>query len=87
MSDNEVSEMWKAWRQHSQEKRRANRTNSPHLLTEAGIPFTVKNDGAHLIVDNRFDFWPGTGRWIKRDTGRKGFGVHSLINAIRKDRQ
>ena len=53
------------------------------LLTKKGIPFTTNNGGAHLIVDGRVDFWPGTGKWHFRNNGPKGHGVKNLIKALR----
>lgn len=83
MSD-ELSETYKALREHSQNKRANNREQSAEYLTKAEIPFTEKNGGAHLIVEGRncfIDFWPGTGKWITRN-GEKGFGVRNLVKYI-----
>lgn len=85
----EMGEMFNALRKERQEKRAENRKASPELLVEAGIPFEVKNDGAHLIVAERFDFWPGTGRFRSRtvEAGKtrhtEGRGVHNLIRMVK----
>lgn len=79
MSDD--SELWKAFHDAGKAKRASNREASARLLTEAGIPFESKNNGAHLIVEGRecyIDFWPGTGKWHSRN-GDKGFGVRNLL--------
>lgn len=84
MSDSDCVEVFRAMKEHSKAKRASNRENSQKFLIEAGIPFTEKNDGAHLIVEGHscfIDFWPGTGRWNSRD-GSKGFGVRNLIQHI-----
>lgn len=71
-----------------QERRAQNRERSARLLAEAGIPFTSHNGGAHLIVEGStcyIDFWPGTGKWIVRDSKTKGFGVRKLIALCNKE--
>jgi hypothetical protein len=51
------------------------------LLRDRDIPFVVKNGGAHIIVNGRIDFWPGTGLWIERG-GPRGRGVKDLLRHI-----
>jgi hypothetical protein len=78
----DVGDFWRDVNAARQEKRRSNRTGSPQLLTEAGIPFESKNGGAHLIVRANgavIDFWPGTGLWIVRGSTQRHGGVRSLI--------
>jgi hypothetical protein len=80
----ELGETYKALKEHSQEKRASNREQSAQYLTNAGIPFTSNNHGAHLIVEGKdcfIDFWPGTGKWISRNK-ETGFGVRNLVNFI-----
>lgn len=77
-------EVFQAMKDHSKNKRASNRENGPKFLTEAGIPFVEKNQGAHLIVEGGdcfIDYWPGTGRWASR-SGAKGFGVRNLVQHI-----
>jgi hypothetical protein len=57
----DMGEMFNDWRKAKQEKRASNRDASAQLLMAAGIGFESRNDGAHLIVAGRYDFWPGTG--------------------------
>ena len=78
------SEMWRAVRDQSQEKRANNREFSAKLLRDNSINFESKNNGAHLIIDNKVDFWPGTGKWIVRN-GRKGRGVKNLMKWIKEN--
>lgn len=55
-------------------------------LNRSGVPFVSKNFGAHLIVNGRYDFWPGTGYWKERGDGkRKGQGVATLLNELQND--
>ena len=76
--------MYEAIKKRSQEKRGSNREQSTNILTEKGVIFESKNNGAHLVIQGNscvIDFWPGTGRWITRQ-GTKGFGVFNLLNEI-----
>lgn len=87
MSD--MGEIFNAMREASKEKRANNRDRSTEMLVIAGIPFVSKNNGAHLIVDGRFDFWPGTGLWMERGGSvkrKKHRGIRSLISAIKAAR-
>lgn len=80
----DVGDDYKVMNETSKVKRADNRNSSPAYLEKHCIPFTVKNNGAHLIVEGSkgfIDFWPGTGKWIAR-SGKKGFGVKGLIMDI-----
>ena len=80
----DMGEMFNALKKERQAKRADNREKSAEYLTERGIPFVVKNDGSHLIVEGAecfIDFWPGTGKWNSR-CGKKGFGVRNLVAFI-----
>lgn len=73
-------------RADSKAKRASNREWSAAHLTEKGIKFDSRNDGAHLIVRHngkRADFWPGTGKWIIQAIPGKepqhGRGVRGLV--------
>ena len=85
MNDNEISdgEMWAAYHKERQAKRAGNREHATRRLREAGIPFTSHNDGAHLIVMEQFDLWPGTGKWKERGAEKYHRGVGGLIARIR----
>lgn len=82
MDDYDMGDMWRSVKAAGQAKRADNRKSSPQLLAEAGIAFTAKNDGAHLIVGG-FDFWPGTGLFMPRGGGKRRYGVRNLIKAVR----
>jgi hypothetical protein len=82
MSDDDMADDFRALREESQRRRQSNREQSPLALTAAGLQFTVHNDGAHLVVCARWDFWPGTGKWIDRKTKRGGRGVFQLIRMV-----
>lgn len=92
MNDDEtMGDYWRdvapAMKQESQERRARNRTSSASMLTQAGIAFESKNDGAHLIVTcgvRTYDFWPGTGLWKMRGSTQRRRGVRSLMNQIQR---
>lgn len=72
----------------SSERRARHRQSSPEMLRAAGIAFTTKNAGAHLIVTHNgrtVDFWPGTGLWhLRPHDGRERRGVRELIKHMRQ---
>lgn len=79
-------DIWRAHRQARAEKRAANRQSSAEILAAAGIAFTSKNFGAHLIVQHgseRIDAWPGTGLWRTRSKPQiEGRGVRQLLKLM-----
>ncbi|WP_443190969.1 hypothetical protein [Pseudomonas indica] len=73
-------------RAESKARRARNKENSPRILMQHGIEFSVHNDGAHLIVRHgelKADFWPATGFYKARVPGSKhGRGVFNLIKEL-----
>lgn len=89
--DDDDGTIWDAFKVRAQEqakKRASNRDSSPELLKKAEIPFTVHNNGAHLVIRNNdfwIDFWPGTGLWHARiPVDHHGRGVFNLIAFLDK---
>lgn len=80
----DMSETFKAMKEHSKEKRASNRDRSTEMLVLAGIPFVSKINGAHLIVAEKYDFWPGTGLWMERGKTKRNRGIHSLMVRLGK---
>jgi len=75
--------MWKEHRDYSQNKRANNRVKAQETLMKNGIKYESKNFGAHLIVqgkDGTYDFYPGTGLYISRNTKKKERGIFNLIS-------
>lgn len=73
------------WEAESAERRSKNRESSAAILTEHGVKFESKSTGVHLIVTHEgkvVDFWPGTGKYIVRGTGKSGRGVFNLIKLV-----
>lgn len=80
----DMGDDFNAMKKASQVKRADNREKSAQRLRDAGVPFVSKNAGAHLIVRDRVNFWPGTGLWADRETPEKGRGVRSLLDHLEK---
>lgn len=80
----EIGDAFAALREVSQIKRASNRENGARLLREAGIDYTSHNNHAHLVIRDRWDYWPGTGKWIDRRGGKHRRGVAGLLAAIAK---
>ena len=38
----------------------------------------------HFLIDDIFDYWPRTGLFIQRGTGKRGRGFKNLINRVEK---
>lgn len=84
----DLGDSFREMRKAGQDKREKNRFNSAKILKNNGIPFESKNYGAHLIVEGPecfIDFWPGTGRWKIRLSGKTGFGVINLLKYIKPE--
>ena len=89
----EQTEIFNEMKEAGMEKRRQNTITSTATLRSQGFAFEVKNGGAHIIIGTYgktykekidFDFWPSTGLFINRTTGKKGRGVFNLIRELRK---
>lgn len=83
--DDDMGAYWRDVKAAQQAERANRRECAPDLLESAGLKFESKNGDAHLIVTGlgrTVDFWPGTGRWIDRNSKRKGFGVRNVIDAL-----
>lgn len=94
MTDETMADYWRDVKpymvQESIRKRKANRESSTSLLKASSIEFESRNNGIHLIVrdaDDIYDFWPGTGLWVKRGETRKYRGVRKLICRITANRK
>lgn len=81
----DLSELYRAHREQSQARRARNRANSAAILQRHSVKFETRNDGAHLIVTHNgqtFDFWPGTGKFVRRGESRYRCGVFNLLRAL-----
>jgi len=81
----EDAEMYRAHRQQSRLRRARNRENSAAILQRHSVAFDSMNDGAHLIVTHAgavFDFWPGTGKYVRRGESGYRCGVFNLLRTL-----
>lgn len=77
----------KDWDKESQERRAEHRNNAPRILTLYEVPFQLHTE-AHLKVwssSDTYDFWPGTGKYTSRSTGKSGRGIFNLIRRVRRE--
>jgi hypothetical protein len=73
----------------SKAKRESNRVQGAIALMEAGVPYTVHNDGAHIVIPRQkpyatIDYWPGTGKWGARGWGYYKRGIRSLLAFLKE---
>ena len=79
--------------EESRLKKRKNQIQSSKILKENGIQFESKNNGVHVIIQDKTkgyaicDFWPSTGLYQFRlpfhgSGGTKGRGVFNLIKEL-----
>lgn len=81
--DSDIAALFAGKREASRVKRASNRERGEQHLADAKIPFVSKNNGAHLIIMDRINYWPGTGLWQDRMTPSKGRGVRRLLDYVR----
>ena len=81
---------WTEYRQgmkeESQNRRKKHRDTAPEILDKHCVSWEKFNGGIHLLVFSSFDdydFWPGTGRFKSRKTGKSGRGIFNLIKLVK----
>lgn len=78
MSD--LGDLFRDWNKEKTAKKRSNAANSIAYLKLKEVPYRILNEGNwHTLVAERIDYWPSTGKWRERQTGRQGRGVHNLV--------
>ena len=86
----EIGETFAALKEHRKAKKLKNQECSTGMLKKLGINIESKNNGNHLIIPARagkIDFWPSTGKWICRSTGRSSRGIKRLMIYIANNKQ
>lgn len=79
----EAKELFEAYKEAKKDKKAANVESSLALLRARNIEHQVCNwANHHTFVANRYDFWPSTGLWRDRKSGRTGRGVLNLIKRV-----
>jgi hypothetical protein len=72
-------------RAEGQVRKQHNKESSTQILERAGVHFTTKNDGVHLIVEEggkTVDYWPSTGLFIDRADKKRRRGVFRLLKHL-----
>jgi hypothetical protein len=82
--DAETKEYYGSLREQNQEKHERNRRYATILLDAENVKFVPKNHGAHIIIANRWDLWPGTGKWRDRKVNKYSHGLGNLIKLIKE---
>jgi len=86
MSD--LGDLFREWKKESQAKKASNAEQSLAWLERMQIPFKVLSyNNHHTLVADRIDFWPSTGKWRERGTGRQGRGVRRLMDYLKRQDQ
>lgn len=66
----EQAEYYRILKSMEQEAKKARMADGMTSLRLSGLPFEVLNNGYHVLVEDRFDYWPSTERWVDRQTGQ-----------------
>lgn len=78
----ETTGMYRALHELNKQVKRKRTNDAPNKLAAAGLTFSDKNMGAHLIVSTGsgiVDFWPANEAWIPRGSGTRQYGIDELI--------
>lgn len=81
----DMKDEFQSLKQLKQNRRLNNRDSSTAMLARKGYKFERFNDGNQLyLFENDCDFWPSTGLFIFRKTGKRGRGVFNLLKELQK---
>lgn len=84
MSDDDTSDgdYFKALREYTKRQKRYRLKANTAELLRLKIPFVSKCDGVHLVIAERWDFWPSTGKWFDRVKSKRGHDFQTLLSSI-----
>lgn len=81
----ELRGLYDAMREMSKDKKASNIENSIRWLRREGVEHKILNcSNYHTLVIGRIDFWPSTGKWRDRKTGRTGRGVRHVVKLAKE---
>lgn len=80
----EDSEMWRAYKARSQEKKKNNQHSSLQILNSKNIPYKLLSAASCHYKVGDYNYWPTTGKFYNQKTGERGRGVYKLIKKICK---
>lgn len=78
----EIADAFRAIREAEQAEKAKRRDDAPRILAQHDVGFRSYNDGVHLFVRGRVDFYPGTQNWRDRKTYKVGRGVFALLRHL-----
>ncbi|TXH44284.1 MAG: hypothetical protein E6Q97_32940 [Desulfurellales bacterium] len=80
MSD--LGETFRLYREERRKKKLMNHCNSLDVLRAHGVMVEILSEHHYRI--GKFDFWPSTGKWLDRETGKYSRGITKLLIAIKR---
>lgn len=85
----DMGDFWKdvkpKLKKDSVKRKNRNLENAINIMDKNNILYKSYTD-VHYLVENIFDYYPTTGLFINRNDKRKGRGVHSLLRAIKREK-
>lgn len=78
----DMKEYWAMIREDRNNKKQDHAKEFMKAIESSGLHFRIKNGGDHVVINDRVDCWPTTGRWIIRTTKETGRGISSLLRRL-----
>ena len=78
----DMGDTFRAFREHSKEKKCSNFESSIDLLKNRGIEFAILSEESKHLRVGAFDFWPSTGKFYNQKTKHKGRGVFKFMKLV-----
>ncbi len=75
----DMVEIFKAMNEEKRLRRQLSLKWNMELVLKSGVSFVTKNDGFHLILEDHIDFWPSSGKFFDRETGKYGQGLNKVF--------
>ena len=77
----EEKEFWDSFKEEKKNRKDSNLDKSVAILENNGVVFRKLSE-YHFRVDERFDYWPSTGKFIEIGTKKDGRGVFNLLKKL-----
>ena len=81
----DVGDFWRDWKDHKREVK-ALRYRADTEAAKAEGWEIVRHTEWHWLVENRFQWWPSTGRWLDNNSTKSGWDFNSLKQAVMRHR-
>ena len=79
----EEAEMWEKHNSFLKERKKNNKVFSIDVLDKNNINYVSRNDEILLIVENKYNFYPTTGKITTRQGKDMGRGVYKLLKLLK----